>query len=211
MKLGLFALAPLALVACNAAEDTGEAPCVPMHAVFTDIDETLTTSDGEWMAQLGDPTHDPEERDQAAEMMQAYADLGYTVFYVTARGEDLALQDGRTAREATMDWLVAHSFPVTEEQVFLASGYGASGDAAVAYKSAVLDEKAAAGWALDYAYGNADSDILAFQASGVADEDIFLVGELAGTMGVQPITDADAFAAHMAAHMGGVPAVSCPE
>ena len=41
-------------------------------------------------------------------------------------------------------------------------------------------------------------------------ETVFLVGELAGTMDVQPITDEEAFTTHLAEQMGGVAAVQCP-
>ena len=97
MRGSLPVLSLVLLVACPAPGADSHSPCVPPFAVFTDIDETLTTTDEEWLAQLGDPTHDPAMRPGADALMQGYAERGYTVFYVTARGERLALSDGRGA------------------------------------------------------------------------------------------------------------------
>ena len=63
--------APL-LVACGAppAGDTANS-CDVQAAVYTDIDETLTTSNEEWAQQLADPSHDPAMRPDADALMQA--------------------------------------------------------------------------------------------------------------------------------------------
>lgn len=197
-------LLALALLACG---PTDEPDCVT-HAVVTDIDETLTTSNDEWVAQLMDPEHDPAMRPDADTLMRSYADLGYAILYVTARGEEMTLSDGRSAREATEDWLVAHDFPMADGALFLSPDTLMDEDETIAYKQGVLEDHAAEGWALDWAYGNAETDIIAFQNGGMADDTIFLVGELAGTMGVQAIDDASAYTAHLA-HLDTVPNVSC--
>lgn len=186
---------PLLLACASTSADSAQ-PC--RHAVVTDIDETLTTSDDEWIAQMGEASHDPAMRPAADQLMNAYADAGYAIVYITARGEDFAMSDGRTSREATSDWLEAHGFPVSDERLFLSEGYGVAGEDAVAYKSEVLADQVADDWTHAWAYGNADSDIAAFQTA-LDDEHIFLVGELAGTLGVQPIPDDEAFEAHLAA------------
>jgi len=215
MDVSLLLLALLA--GCNpggdtddtsGADDTGSECTV--HAVATDIDETLTTSDYEWVQQLIQPTHDCAMRPDANTLMQDYDAKGYVVAYITARGQSLSLSDGRSAAEATRDWLDAHDFPVQDGMVFLAEGMGALGDDAIAYKAGVMADLQADGVVFDYAYGNADTDILAFQEAGVPDAQIFLVGDLAGTMGVTGISNDDAYTAHIAAHMAGVPDVSCP-
>ena len=167
-------------------------------AIVTDIDETLTTDDLEWVKQILDPDHDPEARPDADTLMNGWADRGYTVVYVTARGEDAALVDGTSARDATVAWLAAHDFPYTDANVYLADGIGAFGEDAVDYKAGVLDGLTAAGTDVVWAYGNAETDIEAFQAGGVPDDHIFLVGDLAGTMGVEPITNEDAYTNHVA-------------
>lgn len=199
----------LALLAAG-CDPGGDTDCQPRLAVFTDIDETLTTSDGEWLAQLVDPSHDPAMRPAADALMRGYADLGYGVFYVTARGEDITLSDDRTARQATEDWLLDHGFPWSGEALYLAEGVGVAGEEAVAYKHGVIAGLAAAGWTPEWAYGNAESDILAFQEAGMAGDRVFLVGELAGTMDVEPVPGDEAFEAHLAEHLPGVPEASCP-
>jgi phosphatidate phosphatase PAH1 len=182
-------------------------PC--LQAVAADIDETLTTSDSEWAAQIDDPTHDPAERPDAATLMQGYDDLGYTVIYVTARDEGRVLSDGRTARQATADWLEAHGFPFTNDDLYLSPG-SPSDAAKIAYKSGVLEDLAANGWTTDWAYGNAQTDVEAFLEAGVAPDHVFLVGKLAGSMDVKSIPDADAFAAHVAEQLPQIEPVACP-
>ena len=187
MRAVLFLTPMLLLLGCPEPE-----PCVPMQAVFTDIDETLTTADQEWIDQLLDASHDPAMRPDAEGVMGAYADLGYGVFYVTARGDGATLDDGRTAREATLDWLEDHGFPVSDDRVFLAEGPAAD-----------------QGWEAAWAYGNAETDIEAFIEAGIAADRTFLVGELAGTMGVQPLPDEEAYTEHLADHLPTVEEASC--
>jgi len=198
----LAVLSPLSLavtVGCTS-------PCTGARiAVVTDIDETLTTANSEWVDQLLDPTADPAMRPSADEVMQTYDSLGYTMVYITARGENLTVADGRDARTATVDWLAAHGFPYTDDHVFLASGIGASGASAVAYKSGVIEDMQAQGWSFAAAYGNADTDIDAFQTAGIADDKIWFVGRLSATRaGVNPLPDEEAFESHLVNHVSGV-------
>ncbi len=65
---------------CPAVSDT------TTTLLVTDIDETLTTLDSEFLAQLADPTYVPEMRPDANTLMQGYYALGYRILYVTARG-----------------------------------------------------------------------------------------------------------------------------
>lgn len=185
------------------ATDTGGA--IPACAVVTDIDETLTTDDLEFVYQVADPDHDPEMRPDANTLMNAYADLGYTIVYLTGRGEGLSLSDGTSARDATGAWLEAHGFPWTDTNLYLSdSDLGLSGEEAHVYKADVLTGLVAEGWNFPFGYGNAEADIEAYQ--DIAVPEIFLVGELAGTMDVGAIPDDEAYTAHLAAFMGSVPA-----
>lgn len=165
--------------------------------VVTDIDETLTTSDREWLTQIALPNSDPEMRPDADLLMQLYHERGYRVVYVTARGRGLRLLDGTTAREATERWLTDHGFPFRSEDVYLARGLAAFGDQAATYKEEVLTGLLADGHELVYAYGNSDTDIAAYQAVGIPDDRVFLVGRLAGQFGVEPIPTAEAYSAHL--------------
>jgi hypothetical protein len=67
------------------AKDTGKAkpkpPCVPEeeHAVVTDIDATLTTSDGQLGKQIRDPDYDQTLRTGGPELLPGQAERGYWV------------------------------------------------------------------------------------------------------------------------------------
>lgn len=192
----------LLLQACSPGADPAPTP-LPAEgclrtAVVTDIDETLTISDEEYLTQVLDASYDPVARPSAAELMSGYVDLGYAIVYLTARGEDLA-PEGATARGLTVDWLMAHDFPVDEELVFLAEGVGALGDAAAGYKIEVLEGLVADGWRFPWGYGNADTDMVAFETV-VPQGQLFLVGELAGEPGFEgyvPLPDEVAYAGHL--------------
>lgn len=187
--------------------DTGPTACTPSaHAIIvTDIDETLTTSDNEWLTQLANPSHDPEMRPEADTLMRAWRDKGYRIVYVSARGSDLPLLDGTDPREATEDWLTAHGFPFQSADVYLASGVGALGSSAGPYKTEVLQGLIAAGDVIGYAYGNADTDVEPYRAVGVPDDHDFLVGALAGSYGVYGVPDSQAYALHVLDWPGDLP------
>lgn len=174
--------------------------------LVTDIDETLTTLDSEFLTQIVDATHDPEMRPNANTLMQAYHDLGYRIVYLTARGEYLYLLDGTSARDATTAWLTAHGFPFDPEDVYLAPAVYELDPAG--FKTDVVEGLQAEGYSVEWAYGNATTDIEAYQNAAVADDQTFLVGSLsdtAGTYGVNPIADADAYTNHQASFMSSVP------
>lgn len=178
--------------------------------VVTDIDETLTTSDTEWLTQIALPSHDPRMRPDADRVMQTYVSLGYRVIYVTSRGEGLRLLNGTTAREATEGWLTDHGFPFTTDGVFLARGIGALGGEAADYKTGVLTDLQAQSFEIHFAYGNADTDIEAYQNAGVPDDHIFLVGKLAGQFGVEPLPTSEAYGDHLPLVEQFVPCAPAP-
>ncbi|MBA2322318.1 MAG: hypothetical protein H0V89_14330 [Deltaproteobacteria bacterium] len=181
--------------------------CDPLHLVATDIDETLTTDNDEWDLQIDDPSYDPAMRPDANTLLQGYAARGYTIAYVTARW-DFEMSDGRLASEHTVDWLHDHGFPLHGGLVFLAPEPDHDGDEVVEYKSGVLLGLQAEGWALDWAYGNAETDIEAFLLAGFPDDSTFLVGDRAGELEVPGIPNEDAYTAHLA-HLASVPDVRC--
>jgi hypothetical protein len=197
----------------GSGSDTGSAGCAPASdatktAVVFDIDATLTTADSEYAKQMAIPSYDPAMRPKANALAQAYAALGYKVFYVTARGSSLGLLDGTSAMDAANGWLDKHGFPRLAGTVFLAPGLGLSGAAATTYKTGVMNDLQSQGHVLAYAYGNSTTDIDAYQNVTIANEHIFLVGSESGqasTYGVEPIPDADAYANHMAAQLPTVP------
>lgn len=167
--------------------------------VVTDIDETLTVSDEEFIEQALDATYVPEMRPEANAAMQAWVDAGQRVVYVTARGAENVLDDGRTVFEATDDWLDLHGFPRSTGDLLLAPEGPVFGEDAIAHKTTTLGALQDAGADLVAAYGNSESDLEAYTAVGLTTDQIWVVGELAGDPRGQAIPDADAYSAHRAA------------
>ncbi|MCH9685523.1 MAG: hypothetical protein K0V04_29085 [Deltaproteobacteria bacterium] len=188
----------------------GEACTSEFPAIVADIDETLTLSDGEFFMQIGDGTYDPAEREGAAEMINAYAALGYRVLYLTARSEMIVLEGtGETARDATARWIDEHGFPndPATTALVLAESFVVD-DAARDYKAQALMDLQAMGWRFDFAYGNATSDIGAYAAAGIALDSTFIIGEHAGVEGTVAV-EGEGWVDHTAAHVSGVPQ-ACP-
>ncbi len=162
--------------------------------VLTDIDATLTLSDEEFSMQLFDVEYDPLRKGAAVELMQTWASKGYTIVYMTARPH--------LARPETRAWLERHEFPAGP---LISAGSLAVGGAAEEYKSAwgsrMLSDF---GWEPVAAYGNAETDIGAYEAAGIPKDITFIIGELAGTEGTVPIEDDD-YSAHIAAFVDPYP------
>lgn len=193
----------------TAASSTGPGVCeLEQPAIVTDIDATLTISDGEFTMQIGDGNYDPIEREGAAELIGAYADLGYHVLYLTARSEEITVDvTEETAREVTERWLDEHGFPTDPErtEVVLAPMF-VFGDDAQAYKSEALMERQATGLRFDYAYGNATSDIGAYAAAAIPLDATFIIGEHGGEGGTVAVAG-EGWTEHADAHLPTVPAV----
>lgn len=186
--------------------ETGEAGCHDVaHSIVADIDETLTTSDGEFILQLVDSTHDPEEREGASEMIQAYHDLGYSIVYLTARAYNQSSSDEAMipAEDLTRDWLEAHGFPVDENTRLEMSDTFVFGASAAQYKTERLGELQDEGVMFEYAYGNAGSDITAYDNVGIPKEVTFIIGESAGDEGTVAI-EGEGWVDHIAAHLPSV-------
>lgn len=177
-----------------------------LPAIVTDIDETLTVSDAEFVMQLGDSTYDPIEREGGAEMITAYADLGYRIMYLTARSESLVAEDsGETSRELTEQWLMDHGYPTGEETTeIVLSEVLVFGETARAYKAEAIAALQADGWRFDYAYGNATSDIDAYADAGIPLDVTFIIGEHAGESGTVAV-EGEGWVDHTADFLPTVP------
>lgn len=177
-------------------------------AIVTDIDETLTLSDGEFSMQLMDGNYDPVEREGGAAMINAYADLGYRVLYLTARSESFVTAvTEETAREATERWLLEHGYPIGEDTTALVlAPMIVVGEATRTYKGEALMAFQAEGWRFDYGYGNALTDIGGYEDAGIAKNATFIIGEEAGAEGTVAVEGED-WLAHNDAHLPTVPPV----
>jgi hypothetical protein len=182
-----------------------------LPAIVTDIDETLTLSDEEFSMQIQDGTYDPVEREGGAELIGAYADLGYRILYLTARAETITLEGtGETAREATERWLEEHGYPIDPATTALVLSPSLTiGDATQMYKAGALMEYQAMSWRFDYAYGNATTDIGAYEDAGIDKAATFIIGEQAGVEGTVAI-EGEGWVEHSDAHLPTVPAACEP-
>lgn len=186
--------------------ETGEASCYDgLHAIVSDIDETLTTTDAEFLMQLVDSTYDPLERAEASEMISDYHARGYTIIYLTARADSQQSVDNMTpARDLTLDWLEAHGFPLDENTQLILSPTFVFGDATAEYKGQALMDLQAQGYVFDYAYGNADTDITGYEMANIAKDVTFIIGPEAGNGGTVPVLEDD-WVTHRAAQIPMVP------
>jgi hypothetical protein len=173
---------------------------VGTHLVVSDIDGTLTTSDGEIFREILDGSHVPVAYPSGPELLAAHGELGHVVVYLTGRPYALT--------QITRDWLADLDFPLGSLHVvddildFIPS------DAYVgAFKQAYLEELKAAGFVIDLAYGNATTDITAYLGAGLPPEKVWIIGENAGMEGTVAV--ADSWAARTA-EVSALPAVEQP-
>ncbi|MBC8072075.1 MAG: hypothetical protein IAG13_27390 [Deltaproteobacteria bacterium] len=174
----------------------GDGSCAPHYnfllpeqtqVILTDIDGTMTLSDEELFLQIADGSYDPAENMSASAMMNLWADKGYVIVYLTARPHAF--------RAETRAWLDDHGFPVGP---------------VITANSLVFDESARNykrtwvgwmrndfNWRVTAAYGNATSDIDAYEDAMIPKEITFIVGEFAGQAGTTPIADND-YSTHIA-------------
>ena len=160
--------------------------------VVTDIDGTLTTSDNELAMEIADPTYDPMMMGHADALLKAWAMKGYTIIYLTNRPHPLRVE--------TRGWLAEKMMPTGP----VITSNGTASDAA-AYKTVWLQRMVQTfGWNIVAAYGNASTDITAYQNAGIPKTQTFIVGPLAGSGGTQPIDNMD-FQAHITGYVDQQP------
>lgn len=157
-------------------------PAETQFVVF-DIDGTLTVGDGELAKQyiydLLGGSEVPEAYAEAQSITRAYADAGYEVLYVTGRPYFLS--------GITRDWLQAHGFPVGNLHLTESLSESASSERGVGrykrnYLSFVMRNHNVV-----HAYGNASTDIYAYEAAGLPKDATFIIGENAGDDGTQAV------------------------
>jgi phosphatidate phosphatase PAH1 len=155
--------------------------------VITDVDGTLTTEDGELIKELQDGTYAAAMKGAADRLLQTWAAKGYAIVYITARPH--------LFRAETRAWLSGKAMPagavITAKEI---------GDAS-AYKTLWLERmKTELGWNIVAAYGNADTDISAYNNAGIPKAATFIIGPLAGTDGTVAIPNDD-YSAHIASYV----------
>lgn len=165
-----------------------------VETVFTDIDGTLSANDQEFLTQLfTDIHHTPAKNEAAVEMMNAWADKGFEAVYLTARPNVFRWQ--------TRVWLREEGFPfgaVETAEEFV------HGETARAYKRGFVNH-ATTEWDFQIiaAYGNAGSDVEAYEDAGIPKNVTFTINEAegdAGTVGIPNGSFTDHISGHIASH-----------
>ena len=153
-----------------------------VHALVTDVDGTLTTSDWELFKDVifgASATMYPD----ANTMIQAWFQKDYRIIYLTGRPQ--------LVNRYTRTWLASHDFPLGT--LHLTEGLTQlppTVDGEQKFKSDFLTGvQQATGVLLRAGYGNATTDVGAYEAVGLAKTDIWIIGTNAGYDGTQPVAD----------------------
>ena len=124
-------------------------------------------------------------------LIQTWSMKGYPIVYLTARANEF--------RAETAQWLGQDSFPIGVTIT------GSNSSDAQAYKTTWLQRMVTDfGWDIVAGYGNADTDILSYQAVNIPDSQIFVVGPMGGDLGSTAIPNMD-FTAHIASYVDAQP------
>lgn len=152
------------------------------RVVLTDIDGTMTSSDSQLFMQMLDGSHVPVAYPGAVALTHAHADQGYVVVYLTGRPYWL------TAR--TRAWLADLGFAPGPLHVTDSNEEAAPGEAGVGdFKKAWISALIAAGYPIDFAYGNATTDIYAYLGAGLAADLVWIIGANGGMQGTHAVID----------------------
>jgi phosphatidate phosphatase PAH1 len=186
----------------------GDGSCSPHYSflmpagtqvIVTDIDGTLTLADEELFNQIGDGNYVPLENMSAAQMMNTWADKGYVIVYLTARPHAF--------RTETRVWLRDLGYPVGP---VITANTLVFDESARQYKRAWVNRvKNDFGWKVVAAYGNATSDIDAYEDAGIGKDITFIVGPNAGVADTQAIENND-YTAHIADFVNSQPDAAQP-
>jgi hypothetical protein len=170
------------------------------RVIVSDIDATLTTSDSEVFQQIFDGSYIPDTYPSAVPMTKVHEERGYLVFYMTGRPYWLSNQ--------TRGYLATRGFSagplrVTDSNTDILPTEGSVGD----YKLANLKALIASGLVIDFAYGNATTDIYAYLGAGIPADRVWIIGDHAGEQGTHAVTGD--WAARVG-EVGAMPAVPQP-
>lgn len=170
------------------------------QVIITDIDGTLTLDDNQFLKQVSqDPNYDPLLNESGDKVMQAWAEKGYKIVYLTSRPY--------TLRGPTREWLHAKKIPFGP---LITADSFVFGPSAREYKrNAVNQMKNEFKWKVVAAYGNADSDYQAYEDAGIPKQITFIVGPRAGESGTVPIGNND-YTDHLNSYVEKQPSADQP-
>ncbi len=166
------------------------------HLVVTDIDATMTVSDGELgrdltMAAL-QRQYDEKIHPGAVDLTLAHAERGHVVVYLTGRPYVL---ESRTRGFLRRGGFAGGPLVLTDDMMAALPTADGVGN----FKRRRLQALLAAGFVVDAAYGNASTDISAFLDAGLPATSVFIIGKHGGERGTQAVSDWTARAAEVKA------------
>jgi hypothetical protein len=172
-------------------------------AVVFDIDGTLTADDFQLVAQLFNEllqgSYVPKVRPGGVDVVKAWAARGYLPVYLTGRPNQL--------RQISQSWLVQQGFSPGAVQLTDETSQSMPGDATAQYKTDFLQKLSGSAKAALYAaYGNAESDIQAYENAQIPKSRTFIIGSNAGKQGTVGLKD---YTSHLATAQA-MPAATVP-
>jgi len=169
------------------------------QAVIFDIDGTLTLSDAE---QIGDyaGVSTAQAYYYAKETVEAYRQKGYQLIFLTARPYWMAKSSRVWLRNTLQqsDW---HLRLNTNGEV--PSSFGGHAE----YKRDYINKLKAEGLDIVRVYGNASTDIEAYEQAGIAKSETYIIGTNAGHDGTQAL--GSDYAAHFSNVVANTPDANC--
>lgn len=168
-------------------EADGLLPCSQdRHAVIVDLDGTVTSDTGQYGRWMADPDYDPELRPGAPELMRAWRERGYEIVYLAGRLSSSTI-GGTPIEDATLAWLEAHDVPADEGTHL--RFWDNESMAIDHYKTQTLLDLRTEGVSVEYGYTDAELDITAYRAGGLAPERIFTRDPVAGDQGTTAVVE----------------------
>jgi phosphatidate phosphatase PAH1 len=151
-----------------------------VHAVVTDVDGTLTTSDWQLVQDVifG---KDAEMYPDANTVINAWAQKDYRIVYLTGRPQ--------VVNRYTRTWLTNHGFPagtlhLTEDVAQLPPTEAGVQKFKTDFLAGI---QTLVGTLFKPAYGNAPTDAGAYLAVGIDKADVYIIGPNAGVSATQPV------------------------
>jgi hypothetical protein len=157
--------------------------------VVFDLDGTLTVGDGEladqmkseYLEELFADKKPAEAYPDAAALTKAWAAKGYLIVYLTGRPYWLS---GLTRRWLDAQGLAPGHLHTTDRTRDARPSEAGVGEYKRSYLQSLLD----VGYQIDYAYGNAESDVFAYGKAGIDPQRTYIIGEHGGEGGTQALT-----------------------
>lgn len=150
-------------------------------STISDIDGTLTSTDAEFMTQIsGKPEYVPLQNVNSDLLMQTWAQKGYASIYLTARPNDF--------RWLSRVWLREQGFPFGPMETAESFVFGST---AREYKGRFVNQLNALGIDLVAAYGNAESDVQAYDDGSIPKALTFTINEAEGKDGTVGVSNGD--------------------